>query len=150
MRPDKAVKPEMAEARQHGLLNIGEASVASGVSAKMIRHYEKTGLIPPANRTFSNYRIYNAANVHTLQFIKRARSLGFSIKQISVLLDLWQDTSRNSAEVKDLAMQHVAELEAKITEMQAMSHALKQLATRCSGDDRPECPILEDLASQKM
>ena len=148
MRPDKAVKPELAEARQSGLLNIGEASVASGVSAKMIRHYEKTGLIPPANRTFSNYRIYNAANVHTLQFIKRARSLGFSIKQISVLLDLWQDTRRNSAEVKELAMQHVAELEAKIKEMQAMSKTLKQLATRCSGNDRPECPILEDIARQ--
>lgn len=148
MRNDKTPRPELADARQQGLLNIGEAAAASGVSAKMIRHYEKIGLIPPAGRTFANYRIYSPASVHTLQFIKRARTLGFSMKQIAVLLDLWQDTSRNSAEVKKMAMTHVAELEKRILEMQAMSNALKQLARRCAGDDRPDCPILEDLAQQ--
>jgi MerR family transcriptional regulator, copper efflux regulator len=148
MRNDKTPRPELADARQQGLLNIGEAATASGVSAKMIRHYEKIGLIPPAGRTFANYRIYSPASVHTLQFIKRARALGFSIKQIAVLLDLWQDTSRNSAEVKKMAMTHVAELEKRILEMQAMSNALKQLARRCAGDNRPDCPILEDLAQE--
>lgn len=139
-------RPELAEARRKGLFNIGEASAVSGVSAKMIRHYEQIGLIPAANRTFANYRIYSEADVHTLKFIKRARTLGFSIPQISVLLNLWQDKTRSSADVKRLALEHAAELESKIREMQLMSDAIKRLAEHCHGDHRPDCPILEDLA----
>lgn len=146
MRRNSVPRPEMAEARQNGFFNIGEASTASGVSAKMIRHYEGIGLIPEANRTFANYRIYTSDDVHTLQFIKRARTLGFSIRQIGVLLSLWQDRSRTSAEVKRLASEHIEELEHKIREMQSMSGALKQLVEHCHGDHRPECPILDGLA----
>lgn len=146
MRRNTQPRPELAEARQHGYFNIGEASQASGVSAKMIRHYEQIGLIPPANRTFTNYRIYSPEDVYTLQFIKRARTLGFSMKQIAVLLSLWQDKDRSSAEAKRLVLEHVAELEAKIRDMQAMSNTLKTLAEHCHGDHRPDCPILEDLA----
>lgn len=133
-------------ATRHGLMNIGEASLASGVSARMIRHYESIGLMPKARRTDSNYRVYTAASLHTLQFIRRARALGFSVRQISTLLDLWQDQSRNSSEVRELALRHVAELDAKAHEIQAMSNTLKELARRCVGDERPDCPILEDLA----
>lgn len=146
MRKNTEPRPELAAARQNGFFNIGEASSISGVSAKMIRHYEQIGLIQAANRTFANYRVYNAADVHTLKFVKRARSLGFSIKQISVLLNLWQDKSRSSAEVKRLALEHVAELEEKIREMQIMSNAIKSLAEHCQGDQRPDCPIIENLA----
>lgn len=146
MRNNKQPRPEPAEARRKGLFNIGEVSAASGVSAKMIRHYEQIGLIPAANRTFANYRIYRETDVYTLKFIKRARTLGFSIQQISVLLNLWQDKARSSAEVKRLALAHVAELENKIREMQLMSDAVKRLAEHCHGDHRPDCPILEDLA----
>ena len=146
MRKNTQPRPELAEARQKGFFNIGEASAISGVSAKMIRHYEQIGLIQAANRTFANYRVYNEADVHTLKFVKRARSLGFSIKQISVLLSLWQDKSRSSAEVKRLALEHVTELEEKIREMQIMSNAIKDLAQHCHGDHRPDCPIIEGLA----
>lgn len=139
-------RPELAEARQQGLFNIGEASAISGVSAKMIRHYEQIGLVPAANRTFANYRIYNEADVHTLKFIKRARQLGFSIQQIGVLLSLWQDKGRSSSEVKRMALEHVAELENRIREMQLMSDAIRSLANHCHGDHRPDCPILENLA----
>lgn len=146
MRRNAQPRPELSEARERRFFNIGEASEASGVSAKMIRHYEQIGLIPPANRTFTNYRIYSTDDVHTLQFIKRARTLGFSMKQIAVLLNLWQDKGRSSAQAKHLALEHVTELEAKIRELQAMSNALKELADHCHGDHRPDCPILEDLA----
>lgn len=146
MRRSSQPRPELSEARRNGFFNIGEASETSGVSAKMIRHYEQIGLIPPVNRTFTNYRIYSEADVHTLKFIKRARALGFSIKQIAVLLSLWQDKGRSSAEAKRLALEHVAELDAKIRELQAMSGALKRLADDCHGDHRPDCPIIEDLA----
>lgn len=146
MRRNNQPRPELADARQKGFFNIGEASQASGVSAKMIRHYEQIGLIPAANRTFANYRIYAAADVHTLQFIKRARTLGFSMKQIGTLLNLWQDKSRSSSEVKRLATEHVVELEGKIREMQVMTHALRQLVEHCHGDHRPDCPILDGLA----
>lgn len=146
MRNNTQPGPELAEARRNGLFNIGEASSVSGVSAKMIRHYEQIGLIPAANRTFANYRIYSEADVHTLKFIKRARALGFSIPQISELLNLWQDKTRSSADVKRLALEHVAGLENKIREMQLMSDAIKGLAEHCHGDHRPDCPILEDLA----
>lgn len=136
---------EMSEAREKGLFNIGEASEASGVSAKMIRHYEKIGVIPPADRTFSNYRVYSKNDVHTLQFVRRARDLGFSMKQIQELLGLWQQ-KRSSREVKRVALAHVRELETKIREMESMRRTLETLAEHCHGDHRPECPILDDLA----
>jgi MerR family transcriptional regulator, copper efflux regulator len=137
---------ETADARSAGYYNIGQAAEASGVSAKMIRHYESIGLMPAADRTFSNYRIYSGNDVHTLRFIKRARGLGFSMKQIEALLGLWQQTRRSSAQVKKLALTHVEDLDRRIVEMQAMRDTLRALATRCHGDDRPECPILEDLS----
>ncbi|MFC3816305.1 Cu(I)-responsive transcriptional regulator [Lysobacter sp. GCM10012299] len=139
-------RPELADARQQGLHNIGEAAQLSGVSAKMIRHYEGIGLIPQVGRTFAGYRIYSDADIHRLGFIHRARRLGFPMKQIQVLLGLWDDRSRASSEVKKLAQAHVDELEARISEMQAMQRTLQDLARRCHGDDRPECPILDDLA----
>lgn len=142
----KPPRPELSEARERGLHNIGEASALAGVSAKMIRHYESIGLIPEAPRTFAGYRLYSDADVHRLQFIKRARTLGFSIKQIEALLSLWDDRSRASADVKRLAKVHAAELAQRIDEMQAMQRTLETLARRCHGDNRPDCPILDDLA----
>ena len=142
----KPPRPELSEARERGLHNIGEASALAGVSAKMIRHYESIGLIPEAARTFAGYRLYSDADVHRLQFIKRARTLGFSIKQIEALLSLWDDRSRASADVKRLAKAHAAELAERIEEMQAMQRTLETLARRCHGDNRPDCPILDDLA----
>ncbi|MCM2316287.1 MAG: Cu(I)-responsive transcriptional regulator [Thermoanaerobaculia bacterium] len=138
---------EMSEAREQGLFNIGEASEASGVSAKMIRHYESIGVIPPADRTSSNYRVYSQNDVHTLQFVRRARDLGFSMKQIHELLGLWRG-QRSSREVRKVALDHVAELDTKIREMEAMKRTLETLAAHCHGDDRPECPILDDLAGE--
>lgn len=138
---------ELSDAKQLGYYNIGQAALASGVSAKMIRHYEQIGVIPPADRTFANYRIYSQNDVHTLQFVRRARVLGFSMKQIQALLALWRD-HRPSKEVKRLALEHVRELDDKIREMQAMKKTLEALAEHCHGDHRPECPILEDLAGQ--
>lgn len=140
------IRPELSEARELGLHNIGEAAALTGVSAKMIRHYESIGLIPPASRTFANYRLYNDADLHRLRFIKRSRTLGFSMKQIEQLLGLWSDPGRSSAEVKQLALAHAAELEARIAEMQAMQRTLRSLAKNCHGDQRPDCPILDDLA----
>ena len=142
----QALRPELAEARQQGFYNIGEASAATRVSAKMIRHYETVGLIPKAGRTFAGYRLYAAADLHRLRFIKRARNLGFSMKQIATLLALWSDRQRASSEVKQLAQAHAAELGEKIHEMQAMQRTLLELSTHCRGNQRPECPILEDLA----
>ncbi|MGZ5444657.1 MAG: Cu(I)-responsive transcriptional regulator [Thermoanaerobaculia bacterium] len=136
---------EMSDARQQGYYNIGQASDASGVSAKMIRHYEKIGVIPPADRTFANYRIYSQSDVHTLQFVRRARDLGFSMKQIQELLGLWKNR-RSSRDVKRVALEHVRELEVKIREMEAMKRTLETLAEHCHGDQRPDCPILDDLA----
>jgi MerR family transcriptional regulator, copper efflux regulator len=137
---------ELAEARRSGYYNIGQAAEASGVSARMIRHYEAIGLIPRADRTFANYRIYSQNDIHTLSFIRRARSLGFSMKQIEGLLGLWRTRGRASSQVKALALRHVEELERRIGEMAAMRDTLRNLADHCHGDDRPECPILEDLA----
>ena len=125
--------------------NIGQASAASGVSAKMIRHYEKIGVIPAAERTYSNYRVYSQNDIHTLQFVRRARDLGFSMKQIHELLGLWKGR-RSSREVKRVALEHVRELDAKIQEMEAMKRTLANLAEHCHGDQRPDCPILDDLA----
>lgn len=145
--PRNVIRPELADARSRGLHNIGEAAAATGVSAKMIRHYETIGLIPPANRTFANYRLFSEADLHRLRFIKRARTLGFSMAQISALLGLWNDPARSSAEVKRLAKAHIDELSQRISEMQAMQRALSALVKHCHGDDRPECPILDDLAA---
>ena len=139
-------RPELADALRQGLHNIGDAAALTGVSAKMIRHYEAIGLIPPANRTFANYRLYSEADLHRLRFIRRGRSLGFSMKQIQELLGLWSDPRRASAQVKKLAQAHAAELGQKVREMQAMQRTLEQLARHCHGDDRPACPILDDLA----
>ena len=144
--PRTAPRPELADARRQGLHNIGDAAATTGVSAKMIRHYESIGLIPPANRTFANYRLYNDDDLHRLRFVRRARSLGFSMKQIQELLGLWSNPRRASAQVKKLAQSHAEELAQKVREMQAMQRTLEQLARHCHGDDRPSCPILDDLA----
>lgn len=143
-----ASAPELAQAKAEGLHNIGEAAQLSGVSAKMIRHYESIRLIPEAGRSIAGYRLYSDADLHRLRFIKRSRSLGFSIRQIETLLGLWDNRSRESAEVKRLALDHAAELAEKIREMQTMQRTLEDLARRCHGDDRPDCPILQDLAAE--
>ncbi|PWF40556.1 Cu(I)-responsive transcriptional regulator [Massilia glaciei] len=127
-------------------MNIGQASSFSGVSAKMIRYYEQIGLIPRAMRSDAGYRNYSAPDAHRLRFIRRARDLGFSVEQIAELLVLWRDRERASAHVKEMALSHVAGLKAKIAELQAMAHMLEHLADHCHGNDRPDCPILADLA----
>jgi MerR family copper efflux transcriptional regulator len=126
-------------------MNIGQAAKASGVTAKMIRHYESIGLIGKAGRTVAGYRTYGSGDLHTLRFVKQARTLGFSIEEIGRLLALWSDRSRSSAEVKALAEAHIAHLEVKIRELQAMVSTLSHLAQHCHGDHRPECPILDAL-----
>jgi Cu(I)-responsive transcriptional regulator len=127
-------------------MTIGQAAKASHVSAKMIRHYESIGLLSKAQRTNAGYRLYDGTDVHTLRFIQRARSLGFPLETIKTLLALWRNRRRSSAQVKDLATKHVVDLERKIAEMQSMVRTLKHLAHNCHGDDRPDCPILDDLA----
>jgi MerR family copper efflux transcriptional regulator len=126
-------------------MNIGEASKASGVTAKMIRYYESIDLIKAGKRTDSGYRIYGQSDVHTLRFIKRARTLGFSLEQIKDLLSLWQDPQRTSADVKAIARSHLEELETRIRELTEMRDTLRHLEHACSGDHRPECPILHSL-----
>ncbi|MGO0792365.1 Cu(I)-responsive transcriptional regulator [Herbaspirillum seropedicae] len=126
-------------------MNIGEAASASGVSAKMIRHYEETGLIPRASRTDAGYRVYGQRDVYLLRFIRQARQLGFSMAQVSDLIGLWLDQSRPSRKVKQLAQTHIAELEQRISELQGMKATLEQLVQGCHGDNRPDCPILEAL-----
>ncbi|MEJ5021102.1 Cu(I)-responsive transcriptional regulator [Ochrobactrum vermis] len=126
-------------------MNIGQASKASGVSTKMIRYYEQTGLIPAADRTSSGYRDYSDTDVHMLRFIRRARDLGFSVAEISDLLGLWRDDTRQSAEVKRLAQGHIDGLEMKIQGLQGMAHSLTVLVKACNGDHRPHCPILQCL-----
>jgi len=130
----------------HDSMNIGEAAKASGVSAKMIRHYESVGLFPRALRTDAGYRQYSAREVNTLRFIRQSRDLGFSIEQIRELLGLWQNRRRPSRQVKALAQAHLQELEQKLLELHEMKTALEHLVHCCHGDDRPECPILESLA----
>ena len=131
-------------------MNIGEAAKASGVTAKMIRHYEDSGLIPKAGRTQSGYRVYRESDVHVLRFIRRSRDLGFSLAEIKGLLGLWGNRRRASADVKRLAMKHVQDLDARIAEMQAMRRTLVDLAEHCHGDHRPDCPILDDLAGEAV
>ena len=126
-------------------MKIGEAASASGVSAKSIRYYEAAGLIATAGRTGGGYRVYTQADLYVLRFIKRARDLGFSIERIRRLLDLWQDKSRASRDVKRLALDHVADITAKMAAMSTVRDAVQELADKCDGDDRPECPILHDL-----
>lgn len=127
-------------------MNIGDTAKASGVSAKMIRHYESIGLIGEAQRTDAGYRVYGAQDVQVLQFIHRSRALGFSLDQIKTLLALWQDKQRASKDVRTMAKQHIAELDRKIGEMQSMKRTLEKLAGACHGDERPDCPILDDLS----
>ncbi|MGV8930072.1 MAG: Cu(I)-responsive transcriptional regulator [Brevundimonas sp.] len=127
-------------------MNIGQASRVTGVSSKMIRYYESVGLIRPADRTNSNYRDFGERDVRELQFIRRARDLGFSVEEIGQLLSLWRDRDRPSREVKIIAEKHVADLDARVAEMQVMADALRNLAKCCVGDDRPDCPILADLS----
>jgi Cu(I)-responsive transcriptional regulator len=127
-------------------MQIGEASRATGVSAKMIRHYESIGLIPAADRRDSNYRDYAAGDVHRLGFIRRARDLGFSIDEIRNLLRLWSDSKRSSRDVKALTLSHIARLDAKIALLGEMRATLAHLAQCCDGNNRPDCPIIESLA----
>jgi MerR family copper efflux transcriptional regulator len=130
-------------------MNIGEAARASGVSTKMVRHYESLGLLPRVARTAAGYRQYGDDEVHTLRFIRRARDLGFGIEEIRALLALWHDRGRSNADVKRIALAHVADLQRRIDEMQSMQRTLGSLAACCHGDGRPDCPILDDLAGAK-
>ena len=139
----------MKEAQLAGIawpVNIGEAARLSGVSAKMVRHYEGLGLLPRVARTDSGYRQYAEADVHTLRFIKRARDLGFSMEEIGELVGLWQNRRRASANVRRVAQKHADDLEQRIAAMQAMQKTLRHLIHCCQGDERPECPILDELA----
>ncbi len=126
-------------------MNIGKAARASGVSAKMIRHYEGLGLLPEVARSEAGYRQVDEATLHTLRFIRRARDLGFGTAEISTLLALWRNQRRSSAEVKQVALAHAADLQRRIAQMQAMQRTLTHLAQGCHGDNRPDCPILDDL-----
>jgi MerR family transcriptional regulator, copper efflux regulator len=127
-------------------MNIGEAAQRSGVSAKMVRHYESLGLLPHVARTEAGYRQYGDKEVHTLRFIRRARDLGFSMAEIAELVKLWQNQRRSSASVKKIAATHLAALDAKMAEMAAMRKTLQHLVHCCSGDERPDCPIIDELA----
>lgn len=126
-------------------MNIGQVAEASGVSAKMIRHYEEIGVIPKISRTLSGYRQYSETDVHLLRFVRQARDLDFSMEQIKTLVGLWRNKRRKSSEVKKLALEHVESLEAKIQQLTEMSKTLKHLAHCCHGDERPECPILDKM-----
>jgi Cu(I)-responsive transcriptional regulator len=128
-------------------MNISEAARQSGVSAKMIRHYEDIGLVRQPKRSAANYRTYSESDVHVLRFVRAARDLGFSMRQIAELLDLWRDRARPSRKVKDLVLGHVADLERRIGELQAMKSTLSHLAHNCHGDERPDGPILDGIES---
>ena len=128
-------------------MNIGQAAKATGISAKMIRYYEDSGLIGPVARTEAGYRIYGPRDIHTLGFIKRSRDMGFSVERIGELLQLWRDRSRHSADVKCMALEHVAVMQRRIAELQDMVATVRTLADGCAGDERPDCPILNDIAT---
>ena len=128
-------------------MNIGQAARRSGLSTKMIRYYEAIGLLKPATRSDSGYRLYQAEDLHSLAFIKRSRDLGFSLEEVGKLLTLWQDRQRASADVKALATQHIAELNRRIEELVSLRDTLGELVSHCQGDERPDCPILKDLAN---
>jgi Cu(I)-responsive transcriptional regulator len=130
-----------------GQVSIGEAAQRSGVSARMVRHYEGLGLLPAVARTESGYRQYGEADIHTLRFIKRSRDLGFSMEEIAELVGLWNNRRRASSSVKRIAEKHLGELEQRIADMQSMRSTLAHLVHCCHGDARPECPILDDLAN---
>lgn len=130
-------------------MNIGDASKATGISVKMLRYYEEIGLVRPALRAYSGYRVYSDKNIAMLRFVRRARDLGFQVKQIASLLDLWQDGSRASADVKSLALEHVRELEQRRRELDEMIGTLQHLAHHCHGDSRPDCPILTGLSAEE-
>lgn len=144
-----ATAKELSSVRQRGYYTIGDAAEFTGITPKMIRHYESLGLTPRATRTAGDYRVYSEADLHTLKFIKRARGLGFSMNEIQTLVGLWRNQRRRSAEVKRLALEHVGELDRKIGELRAMRDTLADLARHCHGDERPECPILQDFAAPK-
>ena len=129
-------------------MNIGEVAKRSGVPAKTIRYYESIGLIRPAERSAAGYRVYGDRELQTLRFIQRARNLGFSVKQVGELLALWQDRDRASGDVKAVARRHLAEIDRRMAELQSMRDTLEHLVGRCHGDDRPDCPILADLAGE--
>jgi len=138
----------MMEASYTDIFNIGQAARRANVSAKMVRHYESLGLLPRIGRTDSGYRQYTEKEVHTLRFIKRARDLGFSMPEISELLKLWQNKRRSSESVKRIASVHVADLDQRIEELTAMKRTLQNLVHCCHGDDRPDCPILDQLGQE--
>ncbi|OYU43429.1 MAG: Cu(I)-responsive transcriptional regulator [Burkholderiales bacterium PBB4] len=142
--------PSQRNAEASGPVTIGEAARQSGVSAKMLRHYESLGLLGAVARTDAGYRLYGPADVHTLRFIKRCRDLGFSMAEIGELVGLWQDKRRASAHVKHIAQKHMDELAERIASMQAMQRTLSTLVGCCHGDERPDCPILDDLAGHQL
>ncbi len=127
-------------------MNIGTVAHETGVSAKTIRYYESIGLTPAPERQANGYRAYGPRDVATLRFVQRARGLGFSLEEVRALLTLWRDQGRASADVKQLALNHIGEIDARIDELQSMKRTLEHLTERCHGDDRPDCPILDDLA----
>ena len=127
-------------------MNIGAVAKASGVSAKMVRYYESVGLIAPAPRSSAGYRVYSQADLHVLQFIRRARDFGLPIERVRLLVALWRDDGRASRDVKQVALHHVAELRGRVAELTAMADTLQDLADQCHGNGRPDCPILKDLA----
>ncbi|MCW5611901.1 MAG: Cu(I)-responsive transcriptional regulator [Rubrivivax sp.] len=129
-------------------MNIGEVAARSGISPKMVRHYERLGLLPRIARSDAGYRRYGGRELHTLRFIRRARDLGFSIAEIAELLALWQDRRRASAQVKRIALAHVADLDRRMAELAQMKGTLQRLAACCHGDERPDCPILDELAHE--
>lgn len=129
-------------------MNIGQAAKLSGINAKLIRHYESIAIIPKASRSEGGYRTYSETDVHILSFVKRSRTFGFSMKEIKKLVSLWRNKSRASSEVKTMATKHVEEMEQKIVELQEMVKTLKHLARNCHGDGRPDCPIINNLASE--
>ncbi|MEN3109772.1 Cu(I)-responsive transcriptional regulator [Uliginosibacterium paludis] len=142
------MKPDHANALANGFVDIGDAARTSGVSIKMIRHYETLGLLGEVPRTEANYRVYSPSLIHTLRFIARSRKLGFSIPEISELLTLWQDRKRPSAAVRQIAARHLNDLRTRIAELQSIVDTLNELTNCCAGDSRPECPILADLAGE--